>query len=194
MANWVSADVGLRTCYFYSTPDSGFPQPYDYRQAKQFIEPLWQTGGITCHGARLPTEAEWEYAVRAGTITDYYNGSMIASGCSPIDPKLDAAGWFCGNAQGTPHPAGAKLINPWGLYDMLGNVSEWVWDWYAPYTNTGTPDPVGPSTGTSRAVRGGSYTSTAENSRSGSRGYDDPKSGAAYGGVGFRFVVSLGGT
>jgi formylglycine-generating enzyme required for sulfatase activity len=192
VANAMSSKVALSSCY--SDPrrdDAGLLNPYDYRPARLFLEPLFPQG-LTCWGIRLPTEAEWEYAVRAGTVTDFYNGSMIASGCSPIDPKLDAAGWFCGNAAGVPHPVAGKLTNPWGVSDMLGNVAEWVWDWYAPYTNTGTVNPVGPSTGTSRVIRGGSYTSTAANSRSGSRGFDDPKSGASNGGVGVRLVISLG--
>src|SRR5258705_3506553 len=134
MNNLASA-AGVPSCYTGSAVHPGY---YLLDDATQFVEPSFK--GPSCFEWRLPTEAEWEYAARSGTITDFYNGSMVASGCNPVDPKLDAAAWFCGNAQGVPHPVGGKLPNMWGLYDMLGNVSEWGWDWYGPYTNTGLVD------------------------------------------------------
>jgi hypothetical protein len=99
---------------------------------------------------RLPTEAEWEYAARAGTTGDY-GGTGV----------LDDMGWYSGNSAvdgvRQTHPVALKLPNDWGLYDMHGNVSEWVQDWYGLYTAGSKTDPTGPETGSYRVVRGGSW-------------------------------------
>ena len=109
-----------------------------------------------CEGFRLPTEAEWEYAARAGTTTAFYNGPIENVTCDPIDENLDQIAWYCGNADRHTHPVAEKQPNDWGLYDMLGNVKEWVWDIYA-HDNTGqSTDPVGATDGRYRMVRGGS--------------------------------------
>ncbi len=95
---------------------------------------------------RLPTEAEWEYAARAGT-----------TGPHPIPP--DEAGWHVPNAGGTTHPVGLKKANAWGLYDMWGNVWEYCQDWYDPnyYKTSPETDPKGPATGQAHVRRGGSW-------------------------------------
>jgi formylglycine-generating enzyme required for sulfatase activity len=98
---------------------------------------------------RLPTEAEWEYACRAGTTTDYYNGDSEAN--------LSRVAWYKANSDGKSHPVGQKEPNPWGLYDMLGNVWEWCQDWYGYYGSGLQNDPQGPQTGTCRVLRGGSW-------------------------------------
>jgi len=82
----------------------------------------------SANGYRLPTEAEWEYACRAGTTSAFYTGAITHLGTSPIDPSLDAAGWYGGNSGGATHRVGLKTPNAWGLYDMHGNVVEWCWD------------------------------------------------------------------
>ncbi len=109
------------------------------------------------NGYRLPTEAEWEYACRAGTKTDFHTGNMTSE--TGNDPALNIAGWYDGNSGGKTHKTGLKKPNAFGLYDMHGNVYEWCWDWYdASYYKSGAiTDPKGPSTGTLRVLRGGSW-------------------------------------
>ncbi len=109
------------------------------------------------NGYRLPTEAEWEYACKAGTTTDFYSGSLTNENCDPIDANLDKIGWYCGNSESKTHEVGQKEPNVFGLYDMSGNVWEWCWDWYGNYTNTAVTDPKGNSSGSFRVLRGGSW-------------------------------------
>lgn len=100
----------------------------------------------------LPTEAQWEYACRAGSTSTYNLGDSTEA--------LDLAGWYSGNADSKTHPAGQKLPNNWGLYDMHGNVREWCLDWYDSSALSGT-DPVGVSSGSRRIGRGGSWDNVA---------------------------------
>ena len=112
---------------------------------------------------RLPTEAECEYAARAGSTTAFANGGITVDGygCSPVDPNLDLMGWYCGNAGSATHPVARKKPNSWGLYDMHGNVWEWVQDWSGVYPSGSVTDPTGPSTGSSRVARGGGWSNGA---------------------------------
>ena len=129
---------------------------------------------------RLPTEAEWEYAARAGTTTDYSFDSETDS--------LDSYGWYSGNSENSTHPVGELGANPWGLYDMHGNVWEWVQDWYGPYPDSleMNIDPVGPRSGSNRVVRGGSWRHSARFARSAHRDRHHPDFRYNY--VGFRLV------
>ena len=128
-------------------------------------------------GYRLPTEAEWEYAAKAGTTTDLYSGDVT---------NLYNIGWYRGNANSTTQEVGQKAPNDFGLYDMSGNVWEWCWNWYADYTSTPEADPKGPNSGYSRVYRGGSWDEDAHECRSANRAKRDPQYG--YSEVGFRVV------
>jgi len=123
-----------------------------WANAQDFCNKL---GKLTHHEVRLPTEAEWEYACRAGTTTPYYNGSQISD--------LEKIAWFGGNSEHKLHPCGQKLPNAWGLYDMLGNIREFVQDWYVAAPLEDGIDPTGPKEGDARnhVVRGGAYTANA---------------------------------
>jgi formylglycine-generating enzyme required for sulfatase activity len=141
-----------------------------------------------CKGYRLPTEAEWEYAYRAGTSTAFYNGDITKTDCG-LDPNLDKIGWYCGNASKT-QPVGGKQANAWGLHDMAGNVYEWVYDWYQDsYSGLSGKDPVGPSTSSVRVRRGGGYDYYAQHCRAADRYGVSPGDRHRY--LGFRFLRSL---
>ena len=110
---------------------------------------------------RLPTEAEWEYAARAGTTGAHYG-------------ELDTIAWYGGNCGSKTHPVKQKTANAWGLYDMMGNVWEWCSDWYRDYSTGSVTDPTGPSSGSGRVNRGGSWYDDAGRTRSAFRLGLDP--------------------
>jgi len=114
---------------------------------------------------RLPTEAEWECAARAGTSTRFSYGD------DPNFTGLTANAWYSGNAGFGPHPVGQKLPNPWGLYDMEGNVLEWTLDWYGPYLGGSATDPQGPASNIQgvKVIRGGAWDAFVSDCRSGRR-------------------------
>ena len=141
--------------------------------------------GLDCQGYRLPTEAEWEYAARAGTQTAFYTGEITQTDCDTVDPNLNAAGWYCGNAGGATHPVGQKQPNAWGLYDMHGNVWEWVHDWDGDYPAGDAVDPLGPAAGDNRVRRGGLWLSDAQYARAAFRNSLNPDNGSANA-LGFR--------
>jgi len=118
---------------------------------------------------RLPTEAEWEYAARAGSDNAFANGGITEERCD-LDFNLNRMGWYCGNSGYKTHPVAKKLSNAWGLYDMHGNVYEWCQDRYADYTKSIVTDPVGPWFGGLGVVRGGGWDYDARNCRSADRG------------------------
>jgi formylglycine-generating enzyme required for sulfatase activity len=129
---------------------------------------------------RLPTDAEWEHACRAGTKTTYYTGDR--------EGELDRAAWYDKNSGGTTHPVGKKVPNAWGVHDMHGNVCEWCSDWYEDYEAGAVTDPQGPAQGQYRVLRGGSWGHLAWDCRSSYRGGDDPNNRDGY--LGFRVAVS----
>jgi formylglycine-generating enzyme required for sulfatase activity len=113
---------------------------------------------------QFPTEAQWEYACRAGSTTIYCFGNE--------ESGLDDYGWYDKNSGGKSHPVGEKKPNAWGLYDMNGSIWQWVLDWYDPayYAHSPTDDPAGPATGTERVSHGGSWASPARSARSANHG------------------------
>jgi VWFA-related protein len=115
------------------------------------------------NGYRLPTEAEWEYACKAGTETDFHSGDLNNPHCKPIDANLDKIDWYCGNSGNKTHPVGNKEPNSFDLYDMSGNVYEWCWDWYDSnyYAISSSTDPKGESSGPYRVLRSGCWNSSA---------------------------------
>lgn len=133
---------------------------------------------------RLPTEAEWEYACRAWTSTRFNYGDDLGY------TNANQYEWDFDNSTNQTHAVGQKQPNPWGLYDMHGNVFEWCQDWYGPYLGGSATDPQGPATGLYRVHRGGSWTYYAWHCRSAFRDYRLPGSG--YYSVGFRVVLAPG--
>jgi len=133
-------------------------------------------GRITAQQAyRLPTEAEWEYAARAGTTGARYG-------------ELDTIAWWNGNAGNQTHPVKQKAPNAWGLYDMLGNVWEWCSDWSGEYPTGSVTDPTGPNSGSVRVIRGGSWDVGAGRARSAGRDRGVP--GSRFSDLGFRPALS----
>lgn len=132
------------------------------------------------NGYRLPTEAQWEYACRGGTTTEYYWGDDSTD--------LDPYAWFTENSDSITHPVGTKLPNPFRLYDMGGNVYEWCHDWFDDnyYSNSPVNDPTGPDNGSFRSFRGGSWFLGANDCRSSFRFRIHPEN--ALFDVGFRVV------
>ena len=137
------------------------------RSQKEGLTPAYTVNGTwnkNANGYRLPTEAEWEYACRAGTATAYNTGARISND----------TGWYEDNSGSTAHPVGQKPANRWGLHDMHGNVWEWCWDWYGSYSSAAQTDPTGASSGSGRVFRGGGWVISAERVRSAYRGGADP--------------------
>lgn len=139
----------------------------------------WDEASAYCQkqGKRLPTEAEWEYAARAGTLTQYFWGAEYSAEHS----------WSTlNNTSKRTQPVRTVVANPWGLYDMTGNVWEWVADWADNeyYASAPEKNPKGPTSGTSRIVRGGSYNAKPRNLRSAARGWAEPWERLDY--IGFR--------
>lgn len=130
---------------------------------------------------RLPTEAEWEYAARAGSREPFSFGNHADS--------LSAYAWFAGNAEYKTHPVAQKKPNAWGLYDMHGNLYEWVQDAYGPYSPEPITDPTGPPDGGSYVLRGGSWTDAARELRVSYRDYYAPNHRHNF--FGFRLVKTV---
>jgi formylglycine-generating enzyme required for sulfatase activity len=158
--------------------DGGLPANYiSWFVAVDFCNALSQQQGLTpcyqregsntvtwkreANGYRLASEAEWEYACRAGTDSRWFCGD---------DPQaLADYAWFDKGWGEGPYPVAQKMPNPWGIHDMVGNVWEWCWDWYGPYAKGPQNNPTGPQEGESRSLRGGSFNFSAGDLRSADR-------------------------
>ena len=145
-------------------PDCGSRCPVEkvsWEDAQAFIRELNERESGSGYEYRLPTEAEWEYAARAGTSGIRYG-------------ELDEIAWYSANSAEKTHPVGQKEENAWGLHDMLGNVWEWTGDWYGVYPSGPVTDPEGPDSGSNRVTRGGSWDDGAGAVRSADRSGSSP--------------------
>jgi formylglycine-generating enzyme required for sulfatase activity len=147
-----------------------------WNDAQEFISRLNKLGRGSF---RLPTEAEWEYACRGETTTRFCSGDD--------EHGLTQVAWFAANSNGHPHPAGTKEPNAFGLYDMHGNVFEWVSDWDGPYSPDDSIDPAGPPTGSKRVLRGGCCLCNTLNCRTANR-YSKAPDGKNIN-IGFRVIM-----
>ena len=183
--NLLSIQAGLPTCFAFSdiNCDDGTFMGGDYTGCMTsarngiFTANVYLNGISSiydCQGYRFPTEAEWEYAARAGTVAPFYSGGIEEGVCE--EPNLEDFAWYCGNSINTPHPVGEKAPNPWGLFDILGNVYEWTWDPYVHYLEDAV-DPEGAGGSSNRVVRGGSYSNYSAECRSAARSARHPTQG-----------------
>ncbi|MDR2452880.1 MAG: formylglycine-generating enzyme family protein [Candidatus Accumulibacter sp.] len=166
------------------------------RSAREGLEPAYAIDGETvtwnrrANGYRLPTEAEWEYASRAGTTTPFHTGNAIsdrqANFYNHYGYNNNSSGRIIGGAKGSTASVKSFGSNSWGLFDMHGNVAEWCWDWYGEYDIAGRIDPAGPATGTYRVNRGGGWNDFPKHVRSAYRGAAPP--GNRMFNVGFRLA------
>ena len=197
--------MGNNPSHFKNCGDTCPVEEVSWNDAQEFVQKLNRMEGNRTY--RLPTEAEWEYACRAGTETALYNGPIRILG-NRNAPALDPIAWYGGNSCVTysggtdcsgwsekqfscsrcgTHPVGQKASNQWGLYDMLGNVWEWCEDWYGNYPNGAVTNPTGPSSGSYRVLRGGSWPDYAGGCRSAFRLNLTPD--RRYYGLGFRVLA-----
>jgi formylglycine-generating enzyme required for sulfatase activity len=152
-----------------SFSDCGDDCPVDqvsWEDAQQFIR---KVNEITGKNHRLPTEAEWEYAARAGTTTPFYTGTCLGTNRANYNGEYPLPGCANGEYRKKTLPVGSFSPNPWGLYDMHGNVGEWCQDWYGEYPSQAVTDPAGPTSGSARVLRGGGWRSFGRLCRAASR-------------------------
>ncbi len=201
------AVMGRNPSFFKECGDDYPVEQVSWHDAQEFIRRLNKKDGIAAY--RLPTEAEWEYAARANSTATLSEGVLYIVGGNET-AILENIAWFSGNSCGenksgnkgdtwqtgnyvcracSTQAVGQKPANPWGLYDMLGNVWEWVQDWQGAYPTGPVTDPTGPPTGTMRVFRGGAWLSGAGYCLPAFRGGDNPAMRDIA--IGFRLVKSM---
>ena len=162
--NKLSVIEGLTPVYTITgrTPSTGYPI------TAASVTPNWDANGY-----RLPTEAQWEYAAKGekDVSGNYKNSGYVYSGSNDLD---EVAWYYVDDSNERTHEVGLNKANGLGLYDMSGNVWEWCWDWWGSYTSGAKENPTGASPGSDRVVRGGSWASPMQHTRSAYRGYDSP--------------------
>jgi formylglycine-generating enzyme required for sulfatase activity/serine/threonine protein kinase len=163
-AQW-QAVMGNHRSSFQGPPERPV-ELVSWNECQQFIERLNESPGGQSLRFRLPTEAEWEYACRSGTTTNHSFGDDFS--------VLPDYAWLKMSSGGTTHAVGELKPNPWGLYDMHGNVFEWCADWYEDYPTSPQVDPLGPASGKDRSLRGGSYNNSPGVHRSARRDHQLP--------------------
>ena len=174
-AQW-TATMGSNPSYFQgaSYPDAA-SRPVERVSWNVIANP---GGFMSVTGLRLPTEAEWEYAYRAGTTTAFHSYALSPTEGQPNgfndDTLLGNIAWFYPAAGNQTHAVGGKYPNALGLHDMSGNVWEWCQDWYGPYSSGSVTNPTGPETGTGRLLRGGAWGSVSGDCRGSQRGGVNP--------------------
>jgi formylglycine-generating enzyme required for sulfatase activity len=181
------AVMGNNPSRFHDCGDDCSVETVSWNDVQEFISKLNELDGGG-NKYRLPTEAEWEYACRAGTTTPFAFGKCLFTDDANYDGNYPLDGCPKGEYRGKTIPVGSLKANDWGLYDMHGNVWEWVQDWYGDYPTGSVTDPVGPKSGSGRVVRGGGWDGGARNCRSGSRRRISPDD--RYADFGFRLFHS----
>jgi formylglycine-generating enzyme required for sulfatase activity len=180
--------IGDNPSHFKNCGDDCPVENVSWNDIQEFIRKLNQIEGTNKY--RLPTEAEWEYACRAGTSTPFYTGNCISTDQANYDGNNPTPGCPMGEYREKTITVGSSPPNPWGLYDMHGNVYEWCQDWHEKHYPSGHgTDPKGPSSGEYRVFRGGSWHSNAGGCRSADRLRYNP--GLRNGGLGFRLAKAL---
>lgn len=181
--------MGSKKAHFVNAGKSAPVENVSWYDARRFLNALCMKSGVTNITYRLLTEAQWEYACRAGTYTPLYTGEININGFNNA-PALDGIGWYAGNSavdyekaydssswpekqiqhtQAGTHQVGQKKPNAYGLYDMIGGAWEWCSDWYDEYPQSYTNNPQGPKHGHYKVIRGGAWNSPAHKCRSADR-------------------------
>lgn len=176
--------MGTNPSYFGECGDDCPVEQVSFQEVQEFIKRLNALEKTVKY--RLPTEAQWEYAVRAGTETPFFTGKCLPTEQCNYNGSYNLPGCSGGKNRRSTVKTGSFSSNPWGLYDMNGNVLEWVADWKGPYPDGPGIEPAGPLSGTLRVVRGGSWQDSAKYCRSAYRnGYPQDKRSPD---IGFRLV------
>ncbi|MCF8105882.1 MAG: SUMF1/EgtB/PvdO family nonheme iron enzyme [Desulfohalobiaceae bacterium] len=181
------AVTGENPSYFQICGSDCPVEQVSWNDVREFIKKLNQMEHTETY--RLPTEAEWEYACRAGSRTPFYGGGRIAEDPLGYNQDLALRGWYFRNSEKSPHRVARKEPNAWGLYDMHGNVWEWCRDWVSKYPFHAVSDPAGPGQGLHKIRRGGSWSHYPVFCRSAYRSWIDPDSATPE--IGFRLVKDV---